>query len=125
MRERKLVTLLFADLVGATGLAEQLDVERLQEVMGVYFEAMRAEVEGVSGIIDQFVGDGVMAVFGVPAAHEDDADRALDAALRMQARLGEMNTVLAHTLGVELVMRIGVNGCTSSGARCTWLGARV
>lgn len=109
MRERKLVTLLFADLVGATGLAEQLDVERLQEVMGVYFEAMRAEVEGVSGIIDQFVGDGVMAVFGVPAAHEDDADRALDAALRMQARLGEMNTVLAHTLGVELVMRIGVN----------------
>jgi class 3 adenylate cyclase/tetratricopeptide (TPR) repeat protein len=107
--ERKLVTLLFADLVGATGMAEQLDVERLQELMGAYFEAMRSEVEGVGGIIDQFVGDGVMAVFGVPAAHEDDADRALDAALRMQARLSEMNQILAGSPGVELVMRIGIN----------------
>jgi class 3 adenylate cyclase/tetratricopeptide (TPR) repeat protein len=107
--ERKLVTVLFADVVESTGLGERLDPERLKQVMDAYFEAMRREIEAEGGTVEKFIGDAVMAVFGVPAAHEDDPARALRAALRMRGALERLNGSLEETHGVTLAMRIGVN----------------
>jgi class 3 adenylate cyclase/tetratricopeptide (TPR) repeat protein len=107
--ERKLVTVLFADVVESTGLGERLDPERLKQVMDAYFDAMRREIEAEGGTVEKFIGDAVMAVFGVPAAHEDDPTRALRAALRMQRALQRLNRSLREQEGVELDMRIGVN----------------
>ncbi len=107
--ERKLVTVLFADVAGSTALGERLDPERLKEVMGAYFEAMRREIEAEGGTVEKFIGDAVMAVFGVPAAHEDDPVRALRAALRMRRELAALNETLQAVHGVTLAMRIGVN----------------
>ncbi|MGH2529575.1 MAG: ATP-binding protein [Actinomycetota bacterium] len=108
-QERKLVTVLFADVTGSTGLGERLDPERLREVMDAYFQAMREEIEAEGGTIEKFIGDAVMAAFGVPAAHEDDAARALRAAVRMQARLEEVNRRLERSHDVTLRIRIAVN----------------
>jgi class 3 adenylate cyclase len=83
-QERRLVTILFTDVTGSTGLGERLDPERLQEVMATYFGAMREEIEAEGGTVEKFIGDAVMAAFGVPVAHEDDPGRALRAALRMR-----------------------------------------
>ena len=107
--ERKLVTILFADVVGSTGLGEQLDAERLKEVMDSYFGAMRAEIESVGGTVEKFIGDAIMAAFGVPVAHEDDPARALHAALRMRERLSSLNAELTASHGVALEMRVGIN----------------
>ena len=107
--ERKLVTVLFADLTGSTALGEQLDPERLRTLLSEYFGAMASVIESQGGVVEKFIGDAVMAVFGIPAAHEDDAERALRAALAMQARLEELNAEIAARHGVELAMRIGVN----------------
>src|SRR5439155_2592494 len=90
-QERKLVTVLFADVTGSTGLGERLDPERLKEVMDAYFEAMRREIEAEGGTVEKFIGDAVMAVFGVPASHEDDPTRARRAALRMRRALDRLN----------------------------------
>ncbi|MGQ0670628.1 MAG: ATP-binding protein [Actinomycetota bacterium] len=108
-QERRLVTVLFADVTGSTGLGERLDPERLQEVMGSYFSAMREEIEAEGGTVEKFIGDAVMAAFGVPAAHEDDPPRALRAALRMLRRLDEVNAGLRPSHSVTLQIRIGVN----------------
>jgi class 3 adenylate cyclase len=107
--ERKLVTVLFADVTGSTALGEHLDPEHLKEVMGAYFGAMRREIEAQEGTVEKFIGDAVMAVFGVPAAHEDDPARALRAALRMRERLALLNADLADRHGLALEMRIGIN----------------
>ncbi len=107
--ERKLVTVLFADLAGSTALGERLDAEALKEVMGRFFTAMREQIEAEGGTVEKFIGDAVMAAFGVPVSHEDDPSRALRAALRMQRRLQELNRELEAEHGVELGMRIGVN----------------
>jgi class 3 adenylate cyclase len=107
--ERKLVTVLFADLTGSTTLGEQLDPERLRVLLAEYFAAMAAVIDAWGGTVEKFVGDAVMAVFGIPVMHEDDAERALRAALDMQARLDVMNPDLAGRHGVELAMRVGVN----------------
>lgn len=107
--ERKLVTVLFADLVGSTALGERLDPERLRILLSDYFSAMAAVVEIWGGTVEKFAGDAVMAVFGIPAAHEDDPERALQAALGMHSRLQEMNPKFQRRHGVELVMRVGVN----------------
>jgi len=107
--ERKLVTVLFADVVGSTALGARLDPERLREVTDAYFDAMRDELESQGGTVEKFIGDAVMAVFGVPAAHEDDPTRALRAALAMCRRLTELNRSLDTLHGVTLAMRIGVN----------------
>ncbi len=108
-QERRLVTILFADVTGSTGLGERLDPERLQEVLGTYFAAMREEIEAEGGTVEKFIGDAVMAAFGVPAAHEDDPARALRAALRMRRRLEQVNRDLDGRIGVTLRIRIGVN----------------
>ncbi len=107
--ERKLVTVLFADVTGSTGLGERLDAERLREVMDAFFSAMREEIEAEGGTVEKFIGDAVMAAFGVPAAHEDDPARALRAALRMRRRLDRLNEDLSRSHGVRLEMRTGIN----------------
>src|SRR3954453_16577203 len=107
--QRKLVTVLFADVAGSTQLGEQLDPEQLRAVMDIYFTAMRTEIEAEGGAVEKFIGDAVMAAFGVPLAHEDDAARALRAGLRMQRRLERVNEALAEAHDVRLQIRIGVN----------------
>ncbi|MET9913372.1 adenylate/guanylate cyclase domain-containing protein [Streptomyces sp. NPDC006476] len=106
---RKVVTVLFCDLVGSTALSGGLDPETLRSVTLRYFELMRRQIEFHGGTVEKFIGDAVMAVFGVPAVHEDDARRALAAALGMVAALDGLNAELDATLGVRLNVRIGVN----------------
>jgi class 3 adenylate cyclase/tetratricopeptide (TPR) repeat protein len=107
--ERKLVAVLFADVMGSTGLGERLDPEGLKEVMDAYFQAMRREIEASGGTVEKFIGDAVMSVFGVPVAHEDDADRSLRAALAMRIALEELNRSLMEVHGLALSMRIGIS----------------
>src|SRR6476659_8709896 len=107
--ERKLVTVLFADVAGSTQLGDRLDAEALKDVMSRFFAAMRAEIEAEGGTVEKFIGDAVMAAFGVPVAHEDDPARALRAGLRMLARLPNVNRALERDYGVSLQIRIGVH----------------
>ena len=109
-QERKLVTVLFADVTGSTTLGERLDPERLREVLDAYFAAMREEIEAEGGTVEKFIGDAVMAAFGVPVAHEDDPARALRAALR-HARAGSTTSTRSSSRAhdVTLAIRIGVN----------------
>ena len=100
--ERKLVTVLFADLVGSTAFAGERDPERVRVRLERFYDAMREEIELTGGTVEKFAGDAVMAVFGAPAALEDHAERALHAALAMQKRLHEL-------FDEELEMRVGVN----------------
>ncbi len=106
---RKTVTILFADVAGSTALGEQLDPEPLRRVMARYFEEMRAVLTHYGGTVEKFIGDAVMAVFGVPTVHEDDALRAVRAADQMQERLEELNRELEPEYGIRLEMRIGIN----------------
>ncbi|HET8743044.1 MAG TPA: adenylate/guanylate cyclase domain-containing protein, partial [Gaiella sp.] len=106
---RKVVTIVFSDLKGSTSLGEALDSEALREVMTRYFDAMRAELERHGGVIEKFIGDAVMAVFGLPRLHEDDALRAVRAAAGMQAALERINGDLQTRYGVQLANRTGVN----------------
>jgi len=88
--QRKVATLLFCDVVGSTALGESVDPESLRALLARYFERMKAIVERHGGTVEKFIGDAVMAVFGVPRAHEDDALRAVRAALEMQAALPQL-----------------------------------
>lgn len=106
--ERKLVTVLFCDLAGSTALGEQLDAEAIQSVQQAYFERMRAVIERFGGTVEKFVGDAVVAVFGVPTLHEDDAERAVRCALEMQQALLGLSDTVRPRFGVELSFRIGV-----------------
>ena len=107
--ERKLVTVVFADAIGSTLLADRLDPERLRTVLDAYFAEMAAAVEAWGGTVEKFIGDAVMAVFGVPAVREDDAERALSAALEMMDRLARLNSATEKRHGLAMRMRIGVN----------------
>src|SRR5436309_3181370 len=109
LEERKVVTVLFADLTASTELASRLDPEDLRGVLRPFFEAMVEEIRRFDGTVEKFIGDAVMAVFGFPAAHEDDPERAVRAALAMQGRLPGLNEQLKGSSGVELAMRIGIN----------------
>jgi class 3 adenylate cyclase/tetratricopeptide (TPR) repeat protein len=100
--ERKLATVLFADLVGSTALADSQDAERTRALLNRFYNAMATEVADTGGTVEKFVGDAVMAAFGAPAAHEDHAERALHAALSMRRRLEEL-------FAGALSLRIGVN----------------
>ena len=88
--QRKTVTVLFCDLTGSTALGETLDPERLRALLARYFERMKAIVERHGGSVEKFIGDAVMAVFGVPVLHEDDALRAVRAAVEMRDALPEL-----------------------------------
>jgi class 3 adenylate cyclase len=107
--ERKVVTVLFADVTSSTELGERLDPERLRALLGAYFAAMAAVVESWGGTVEKYIGDAIMAVFGVPTVREDDAERALHAALEMQTRLAELNVGFERQHHVSLQVRIGVN----------------
>jgi predicted ATPase/class 3 adenylate cyclase len=106
---RKLVTIVFCDLKGSTSLGESLDSESLRETMTHYFDAMSAAITRHGGTIEKFIGDAVMAVFGLPRVHEDDALRAVRAARGMQEALAGLNERLERSYGVTLANRIGVN----------------
>src|SRR3954449_7285083 len=88
--QRKVVTVLFCDITGSTQLGEQTDPEALRALLARYFERMKAIVESHGGTVEKFIGDAVMAVFGVPLAHEDDALRACRAAVEMRDALPEL-----------------------------------
>ncbi len=106
---RKTVTVVFCDLKGSTSLGEKLDSESLREVLSVYFSAMRQVLERHGGTVEKYIGDAIMAVFGLPRLHEDDALRAVRAAFEMGTALQELNLRLEATWGVSLENRTGVN----------------
>ena len=106
---RKTVTILFSDLKGSTALGEHLDAEALHEVKERYFAAMATEITRHGGKIEKYIGDAIMAVFGLPRAREDDALRAVRAAAGMQAALLRLNDTLQARYGVQLANRTGVN----------------
>jgi class 3 adenylate cyclase len=106
---RKVVTVLFCDVSGSTSLGERIDPESLRRVMARYFETAREIVERHGGTVEKFIGDAVMAVFGVPAVHEDDALRAVRAADELRAGLAELNEELERSYGTRLELRMGVN----------------
>jgi class 3 adenylate cyclase/tetratricopeptide (TPR) repeat protein len=114
--ERKMVTVLFADLVDSTGLARRLDPERARELMGLFFDAASEELQALRGRAEKFIGDAVMAVFGLPTVHEDDALRAVRAGLAIRGRLRRMSKTLA--LPEPLEVHVGVE----SGEAATGLG---
>jgi class 3 adenylate cyclase/tetratricopeptide (TPR) repeat protein len=103
--ERRVVSVLFADLVGSTPLTQSLDPEPMRRIVATYFETMREEIQRFGGTVEKFIGDAVMAVFGLPVAHEDDPERAVRAALAMQGRMGALNAALA----ADLRLRIGIS----------------
>jgi class 3 adenylate cyclase/tetratricopeptide (TPR) repeat protein len=105
---RKLVTVVFSDVTGSTELGERLDPESLSQLMARWYGRMRAVLEAHGGTVQKFIGDAVMAVFGIPAAHEDDAVRAVRAAEAMHGALEELNLELERDLGVGLSLRTGV-----------------
>ncbi|MDQ2959364.1 MAG: AAA family ATPase, partial [Actinomycetota bacterium] len=109
LEERRVVTIVFCDLVGSTTLSGQLDPEVLRTITLRYFELMRTSLQAHGGTVEKFIGDAVMAVFGVPTMHEDDARRALAATLDMSAALAVFNLELTTSLGIRLDVRIGVN----------------
>jgi class 3 adenylate cyclase/tetratricopeptide (TPR) repeat protein len=106
---RKTVSVLFCDLADSTVLGERLDPEPLRELLGRWYEEMRIAVERHGGTVEKFIGDAVMAVFGLPRAHEDDALRAVRAALDMQRAVERMNASLAERQVPDLRIRIGIN----------------
>ena len=106
---RKTVTVVFCDLKDSTALGDRLDSEALREVLALYFSAMKPVLEGHGGMIEKYIGDAIMAVFGLPRMHEDDAQRAVRAAARMREALAELNVTLRAEFGVTLENRTGVN----------------
>jgi class 3 adenylate cyclase/tetratricopeptide (TPR) repeat protein len=106
---RKLVTIVFCDLAGSTSMGETLDSESLRALMTRYFEEMRGVLESHGGVVEKYIGDAVMAVFGLPVVREDDAIRAVAAADGMRKALERLNDELEEGWGVRLTSRIGVN----------------
>ncbi|MGH3051491.1 MAG: adenylate/guanylate cyclase domain-containing protein, partial [Gaiellaceae bacterium] len=106
---RKTVTIVFSDVAGSTSLGDRLDPEALRRVMERYFTEMRSVLERHGGTVEKFIGDAVMAVFGIPAAHEDDALRAVRAAVEMRDRLADLNEEFERERGITLEVRTGVN----------------
>ena len=107
--ERKLVTVFFADVANYTSMAENLDPEEVHQIMDGCFQILMDEIHRYEGTINQFTGDGVMALFGAPVAHEDHAQRACYAALSIQKATGEYEKKIERERGVEFKIRIGLN----------------
>jgi class 3 adenylate cyclase/tetratricopeptide (TPR) repeat protein len=107
--ERRTVTVLFADLSGYTAIAERLDPEAVKALVDRCLGRLGQEVERVGGRVDKYMGDNVMAIFGAPVAHEDDPERAVRAAVGMQAAMEELNERLQTDYGAEFALRVGVN----------------
>jgi class 3 adenylate cyclase/tetratricopeptide (TPR) repeat protein len=107
--ERKHVTVLFADVIGSMDLAEQQDAEAWRKIMGGFFEILCEGVHRFEGTVDKFTGDGIMALFGAPIAHEDHAQRACYAALHLQQELAEYAARLRREQGLSFSVRMGLN----------------
>ncbi|MBX5451182.1 adenylate/guanylate cyclase domain-containing protein [Thermogemmatispora sp.] len=109
--ERRVVTVMFADITGSTPLADRLDPEDLRAILAGYFNLMTEQIRRHGGTVEKYIGDAVMAVFGLPQAHEDDPDRAIRAALDMQTALARFNEARRERdpEAVPLQMRIGIN----------------
>src|SRR6185437_5052918 len=106
---RKVVTILFSDVTGSTSLAERLDPESLRGVMGRFYDIGRSVVARHGGLVEKFIGDALMAIFGVPHVHEDDALRAVRAARDLARELEAVNDELEAAYGVRLAIRTGIN----------------
>src|SRR5205809_1322512 len=104
--ERKVITVLFADLVGFTSRAEKLDPEDVRAMLSPYYARLRHELERHGGTVEKFIGDAVVALFGAPTAHEDDPERAVRAALAIRDAIEDLN---AEDDWLDLQVRIGVN----------------
>src|SRR2546426_560418 len=104
--ERKVVTVLFVDLVGFTARSEQLDPEDVRAIQAPYFARVRSAIEAFGGTVEKYIGDAVMAVFGAPVAHGDDPERAVRAALAILERVQQLN---AGESELDLQVRIAVN----------------
>src|SRR5213594_3148082 len=116
-QERRLVTVLFADFVGFTSLAEDLDPEELQMLFSGIFEDLAEEALRYDGTIEKFIGDAIFVIFGAPIAHEDDPQRALRCAVGMQRIFNEHAARVKAQLGIELGLRIGIHsGMVVAGA---------
>ncbi len=107
--ERKLVTVLFADIANYTSMSEKLDPEEIHQIMDGCFKVLMDEIHIYEGTVNQFTGDGIMALFGAPVAHEDHAQRACHAALSIQKALETYGEIILNDNGVEFKMRIGIN----------------
>ncbi len=107
--ELRAATVLFADIRGFTSLSEKLSPEQVTQIINECFTLLAGEIEKVGGVIDKFMGDAVMALFGAPRAHENDAERAIMAALGMLQQLGQFSARLEQRMGQTLQMRIGIN----------------
>ena len=115
--ERKTVSVLFVDLVGFTARSDDADPEDVRSTLRIYHDRLREEIERFGGTVEKFIGDAVMAVFGAPIAHEDDAERAVRAALRITEAIDELN---AERPGLDLAVR----GAVNTGEAVVALGAR-
>src|SRR2546423_7720373 len=107
--DRRLVSVLFADLSGSTPLGEWLDPEDLRRILGAFFAALARPIQRYEGTVEKYMGDAVMAVFGAPVSHEDDAERTVRAALEMQHALTLLNDWLEREHGLRLALRIGIS----------------
>src|SRR3989440_1321381 len=107
--DRRLVSVLFADLSGSTPLAERLDPEDLRRILGAFFAALVRPIQRYEGTVEKYMGDAVMAVFGAPVSHEDDAERTVRAALDMQRALTLLNDWLEREHGLRLALRVGIS----------------
>ena len=107
--QRRHMTAMFCDLVGSTPIVESLDAEDFREVLNAYQRACVQAIERFDGFTARFVGDGVVAFFGYPRAHEDDAQRAVHAALGILDELGPLNARFGEQLGISLQVRIGLH----------------
>jgi class 3 adenylate cyclase len=108
LERRKLASVLFCDMSGSTAMGEGVDAESVRDLMFRYFHEMRSAIERHGGTVEKFIGDAVMAVFGVPVAHEDDALRAARAANEMRLRLASLNDELERRFGTRIALRIGI-----------------
>src|SRR5918994_1190581 len=115
--ERKLVTVVFTDIVGSTAKAEHMDPEDVRARLAPYYARLRSELEGFGGTVEKFIGDAVVALFGAPVAHEDDPERAVRATLAVGEAIAELN---AADEWLDLKLRTGVH----TGEALVILGAR-
>jgi class 3 adenylate cyclase len=107
--ERKVVTALFSDLTGYTALTERLEPEQVKEITGRIFAGVKGIISKYEGFIDRLLGDGVLAFFGIPKAHEDEPFRAVQAALEIHAFVKELSSQYEGRIGVPLSMHSGIN----------------
>jgi class 3 adenylate cyclase/tetratricopeptide (TPR) repeat protein len=107
--ERRKATVIFADLSGYTAVSERLDPERMKSLVDRALRRLGEEVERHGGMIDKYIGDNVMGVFGAPVSHEDDPERAVRAGLAMQAAMAEINERIAVDIGANFALRVGIN----------------